>query len=965
MAFVRPIIYVYQEYVNVPTVAPAAPDLNCCLVGPAYHIQDYPTDKTSIVVTPDFIKTGYTKDAACLTNGESSGRPDPGATFVTLTNPPNHIAGGALDTASVDVVMDVALVELGHGNDGVLVVSPESPTFTAVSGDFINQKVAPRDRLVLSDATLAHTVVKYVNSVTDANTIQMTTTSKSSELLGTTNVRWRIEHELVAQHVDSAYYTVVGNAISIRTGAQGLLLAYENILWPTNYGKLYIGYRELRTDLQDIKVLDSTTAIETTIGRIDERNPLAAGAQVAFANTNTNIQVFGVATDDLAGHQGARDKISTREDIYAIVPLTATMSASTFLSCVAMWKSHCVAYSAPEYSKFRIVIGSYPELPTQKSAVQPSLVGSTESVVASAIDVFVDPHASTEFVTKGVDSDNLLDITHADGTPALLTVANGKNIFTTGYTGAKELLGAIGEKRLRTTTALAGATAAERCDYFVRDAILVSEGGTPVTTASACDWTSSDAGATTTISKAGSGAFPTVQAGDVVQVSGGATAAHNNGFLVISKTADTVKVNLAYGADANTGAISVTVYRPIVGVIDATWTNDHTITKTSGFAGAAIGDIAVITPEKDGDTDNVGMWVVTAANDNSITVATDATYKLVDPSTAIMNVAIFRATAAHGVASITTRKRLTRLRDNTAHFLTGGVTAGQLIEIPYPVNANPLHWDTAKTYWIIDDVVSEEILDAAASLGALEELAPKDFIAGFSGDCAYRVAINLDRTSQVTELNTITTSVKNMRAVMVWPNEVLVSSLTNELTGVQNRQSGQYLACAVGGAVAGLPSHQGFTYIGIGGIDQLFNSNFYFTDDQLTNLRNGGWYVFVQDSESSLPYTIHEVTTDVSAYEFGELMNVKNFDYISIFMKAILNEFKGRYNILPETITAIRVSLINGANSLKLRTFPRIGAPLLDASIESVTQPEIDRLDVFMLIDMPKVLNKIGLHLRA
>jgi len=966
MPFVRPIVYVYQEFANV-VVAPAVPDLNCCLVGPCFHIEDYPTDKTDIYAV-DFIKTGQTKDAACAADGSSGGRPDAGTTFVTLTEPSAHTSGGELDADSVDVVFDEALIELNFGDDGAIV--DDTNVFTAAThGDFVNKKVVAGDRIVLTDTTGAiATIVKYVKAVTDGTHLELTSTKKSTELIGNSAIRWRVEHALVDQHIDKdLYVVVVSNTISINTTPTCILLAYEDLTWKVNYAKIYVGYRELRTDLQDVKVLDNSDAIEALLGTVDERNPLAVGAQTAFTNTNTPIQVFGVGADTLVGQTSARDRMTTRDDIYALVPLTDSLSGADWVSVIALWKSHCYAFSDPSKSKFRIVIGSYDILPSEKASAPASTFGYTEIALPLTpnvdVDVFIDPHASTEFVTKGVGSAHLLDITHAS---ALTTVDNGKNIFTVDspvYSGGKTLLGAMGEKRLRAGAVFATAEAALRCDYFVRAAILASEGGTAVASADECEWTSSDAGATTTITKTGGTAFSTCQAGDIVHVTGGATATHNDGFLVLSKTADTVKINLAYGADVNTGSIDVKVYRPVVGVTDATWTNDHTITKTGGFTGAAIGDLAIITPEKDGDTDNRGMWVVTAADANSITLATDGTYKLVDPSTAIMNVAIFHTKASHGVAGITTRARLTRLRDNTASFLTT-VKPDELIEIPYPAVTTPTLWDTAKTSWPIDEVVSNELLKA--DLEPLEELGPKAFIAGFTGDCSYRIAITLDKTAQVEELNTITTSLKNMRCVMVWPNSVLLpTEIKNNLTGIRSAQSGQYLACTVGGLVAGLPSQQGFTYIGVGGIAQLNNSNFYFNDDQLTALRNGGWYVFVQDGESSLPYTIHEVTTDVSAYEFGELMHVKNFDYIANSYKVVLQEFLGRYNILPETISTIVASLESRSKFLRARSFPKIGPPLLDAVIGLIEQSEADMLEVYMEIDMPNVLNKIGLHLKA
>lgn len=979
MAFVRPIVYVYQEFKDV-VVAPGAPDLNALLVGPAYHIQDYPADKTDITAG-DFVKTGETADAACNADGSSAGQPDPGSDFLVLADPPNHIAGGVLDADSVDVVIDDVYIDLTHNNDGTgddgaggaQALAVNDVAFHSELGDFINKKVAPGDRLVMTKTGEAgdtdYTIIKTIKTVTSAKVVQVTSTFKAAEVtgpngIGTTSILWRIEHQLDDQDVDSAYYVVSGNEITIKTGPTGMLLAYEGSTWAANYGELYVGYRELRTDIQSVQVIDDADGIVSAVGRIDERNPLAAGLQVALSNTGTPIQVFGVESDDLAGHQSARDKITSRSDIYAIIPLTDSMSGATWTTGVlAMWKTHCYDFSTPERAKFRILLGSYDILPTEKSSAPPSIVGSTEWVGDADVDVFVDPHASTNFVNAALTAQHLLDVTHADGTPNVLTVVNGETIFTDGYGGAKDLLGTVGGKRVRVGTKW-GQHATyyakdERCDYFVREAILDSEGGTTVASADDCDWNDNTV---VQISKAGSGAFSNVQEGDVAKIVGGATPAHNDGFLVLAATADTVDIELAYAADANSGAIDIEIYRPVLSANDATWTDDHTITKATEFTGAAIGDMAVVLANSDGTTTSRGLFVVTAVSANYITVAYDATYKLVDPGSAIMNVALFRTKASRGVASATFRPRLTRLRDDSATFLTT-VTAGESIEIPYPDDTDPTKWDTTTTSWLINDVVSDEVLDAY--LGNLEELAPKVFIDAYAGDMPYRISIALDKASQVTELNTIPESFAYHRCVMVWPNECLVSSLTNVLTGVQNRQKGWYLACAVGGMIAGLPSHQGFTNIGIGGIQQIFNSNDYFTDDQLTALRNKGWYVFVQESESSLPYTIHEVTTDVSAYAFGELMNIKNFDYIATYYKLILEKFLGRWNILPETITTITGSLGAGTKYLELRVFPRIGAPLEYANIGLVEQPEADRLEVYMDVKMPTVLNQIGLHLQA
>ena len=63
----------------------------------------------------------------------------------------------------------------------------------------------------------------------------------------------------------------------------------------------------------------------------------------------------------------------------------------------------------------------------------------------------------------------------------------------------------------------------------------------------------------------------------------------------------------------------------------------------------------------------------------------------------------------------------------------------------------------------------------------------------------------------------------------------------------------------------------------------------------------------------------------------------------------------------------IQDAFYNGVEFLQLRTFPRIGAPLIDATLDVIEQleSEVDRVEMYASLDLPKVLNKIGLHLRA
>ncbi len=979
MAVTRPIVYVYQQFATL-TVSPGTPDLNSCVFGPCFYIQDYAEDKDNIDVGV-FVKSPYINaNAPCANSpvGESLGRPDPGSDFL-VTDPPNinEAPGAVLDSASVEVLVDDAYLEIMTGQ------TPASPPalaagenwFLATGDDFDAANVQPGDRLVMtkdSVETALNTVVKTIKQIDSGDNANLLLnnifTSDEETALGTADVKYRVEHVLNDQVVDSAYYAVVGNQITIKTGPTGLRLAYNNTTYPVNFSDgIYIGYRAMRADRAYVQTINDIDEIASKLGRLDERNPLAVGVYVSLSNTGTPVQAFGVATDDGPGHLSARNSISTRDDIYCIVPITDSLTGASWVSIITMWKDHCITFSRFDKSKFRIVIGSYSELPTEKSSAPPSVLGHTFNPAGSAadMDVLVDPADAADFLTAQVDSADLLDIMHSHAD--LETVSDQKHLFSaSGYAGAKALLGAIGGKRLRVATAdkFDSDQAAVAGAYSVRAPILKSENvpsASIYADTTGATW-GADAGSKGRITK--TGAFSNVIAGDIAHVSNGATPAHNDGFVItaVDPSGNYIDVEIT-----NTVAdtVDVQVYRPIDYTVGGKVSATSRTIEASGaadFTNVAVGDLCVVL--QSGTAENIGMWVVENKLDNQNVVIGDPKSRLGDEAAGTTHVVFFRSVASAADTTLTSRARLTRLRDDAANFITS-VKVGQNIQVPYPVDTDPTKWDTTTTTWPIGTIVSDELLDA--TLDPLEELAPDAFIEGYNGDMAYRISIDLDRDAQVEELNIITHDLKSNRCVMAWPNTCKINGVLNEKTGAQNWQNGQYLACAIGGMISGLPSHQGLTFITIGGVVQLDNSNFYFSDDQLTDLHDGGWYVFVQDSEDSLPYSIHEVTTDTDTYEMGELMNVKNFDYIALFYRDVMRTYIGRYNIIPETLELLRDAFNTGTDFLELRTFPRLGAPLLSAKIVSLEQhaSEVDRVEIYAEIKMPKVLNKIGLYLKA
>lgn len=322
------------------------------------------------------------------------------------------------------------------------------------------------------------------------------------------------------------------------------------------------------------------------------------------------------------------------------------------------------------------------------------------------------------------------------------------------------------------------------------------------------------------------------------------------------------------------------------------------------------------------------------------------------------------------------------LSSSTSEFITDGVVPGDLLQIPTDPESSSF---TTYDSWVIATVDSETRVtvvnggnNTADLQNELPHLIKRTVVADrtvSAGTVYFRVKRNMTKTEQVNYMLAVAQSLDSKRAILCYPNSVDIADLvdgslprTGTAPTVAAAQPGYYLACLVGGQTAGQPSQQGFTNLGGNGIDRVYNSNDYFSEEQLTNLSNGGVYVFVQDAPAALPYTIHEVTTDVLSLETGEYMHVKNLDYLSMSFLETLRPFIGKWNITPDAIQFITQALYAIINTHKTAYRARIGAPLIDATVRTVfqnTDVAEDRMEAYVDADLPSVLNTIGLHLVA
>lgn len=787
MALIRPVVLVFQEIAS-PTATPSTPDLNCLVVGPAYWIQDYFKPGTLAYADKADISVGAVYGA--LEAIPTAPLPV-GNAVISLAEPPNNKPGALLDGDSVIVFFDEARVVIDTASTGVTSsTNPNTFTSTATTWSTAGTgRVRPGDRVIVKDGT-TNFIARTVLEVTSNTSLLFTADIPGSGFVAGTGQTYRIERQVNDQQVDTSFVTVTGNMVRIKGGITLPVPGQGDK--PVSYAKPYLQYRALRQDLTDLNTVEKTNDITSQIGRLDARNPLGAAAFVALQNTTSVIQYIGVLSDDLPGHTQARDQITARPDVYAIVPLT------TDVSTFAMWNSDCVGLSLPDEStgrpqRFRVVIGNG-TLPRIKTLVQPSQTGQSLQSVGSS-----------------------------PGTITKVTLTGVANLVTGG-----------------------------------------------------------------------------VIPGDIL----------------------TVTVTSA------AGVVAIGTY-PISAVTSAT---ALVVDISTPFAGAGTCNITAAIVQSDGTTSRIASASLT------------------------------------GVAVAAADDLFLLLKDANGSFVSSGVAAGDLIQIP---STNPnavISTDTVFTTVVVASVLSENRLlvvngghDTSVVINELPHGVRRSGEALVdTSSISYQIVRGLSKSQQVTELVSVAQSFRSRRTILTWPDKCDVAGIVGG-----GKQPGWYLAAAVGGMTAGLPSQQGFTNLGIAGVSQIYDSNTYFTDGQLTDISNGGWFVFAQATPTSLPYSVHQLTTDTATLESGEYSVVKNFDFVALYFVDILQEFLGIYNVTPNTLTLLQGALNTGGDSLKLRTVAKIGAPLISFAVSDLGVSPVsgDRVVAHLAVGLPKPLNTIELHL--
>lgn len=225
---------------------------------------------------------------------------------------------------------------------------------------------------------------------------------------------------------------------------------------------------------------------------------------------------------------------------------------------------------------------------------------------------------------------------------------------------------------------------------------------------------------------------------------------------------------------------------------------------------------------------------------------------------------------------------------------------------------------------------------------------------------SYYVTRTLSKAQKAAAVAAASTTFTDKRVIHVQPDTVGVT-----VGGVVKYLPGYYLCAALGGMVAGFPVQQGFTNVGVAGIADLKFSNFYFTRAQMNTMAAAGTFLFIQETQGSIPYVRHELTTDMSVLEYRELLVVKNWDFLSYFYHDQLKSFIGKWNITPDSLNTLRQTIISASELVKGQKLPKIGAPLLGYKISTLKQDPNNKDQVIINLNISVVypMNYINLYL--
>ena len=1018
---IKPVVEVFQEFKS-QVVTPATPELESILIGPIYFLMD----PTSTVYTTDKVDgksaTDYGTETPAST-GNALG-PTPAEPHITLATPPGAPAASQLETSSVKVYFDTIWADVAHATDGVVwtdqaqirsaapkrLVGASRDATTETNGDtvtFLTADVDAGDRVVMTETagvrkiTLAAQTFQtagilkgdILNVTTDAHAGNKRRVSLAGQALSTAGVKEGDRLIISAAAVTAA---LVATHVVLRVLSETDVVLLSNIAAHDGAGEA-VTYKVTRGP-SDTVVVAETAGVTFTSANVSMAGAsnLSYIIETVISQTELELkeQCVGRADTNAGNITGTIKRgSSTLVTLTTISGTTAALARTltNTVQSVSDGTNLVLANNIP--SGF----GATGILYRVEGKISPmTLIGGDDSAF-----VDVGTAGANSIVVNGgvtiVDDNTTLvrEVNYAKVYTKYRALRTDKNAVTE-IDGASDITTAIGRILPDNPLAVALQT------YFLNSTATVK-------------WWGIDAdnlnGETTSRLTAYSAALTGIESLEGL-------------YCVVPLTQDldvidSFRTQSVALADSKTFRPRMILGSPaeiLAKVVSSTATDGSTEAEASGPASSfktwldVTGGNAYLTGGGDkpvqGVQDNSfhgatltdrarpGDRVeVTASTPSNLALGSPYTVSKVRSDTRFeitgefpnppggqaytgVEYRILRDTDLDGVYETVvhdesgggqevtveaTDTRFETLFDANADFITDNVTAGDYIRVYVPVGTPGTDYVQLKVASRTSAQRVKIDLTDTTTLAELPQGVSQAASGGVTTALKYSINRTLTKAQQVTDLSSVATSREYKRLVLVWPSRVDLSFLSS-----YPNQPGYYLCSALAGLISSLPPQQGFTYLGLAGFSKLYYSNFYFNESQLGDLSDAGFFVYKQETPSGLPYAAHQLTSlgADGSIEERELSHVKNFDFVSTFFKNILKRFLGRWNAIEENLGFLRTDIGVGIKTLKIQRKPRIGPPLVEATITllQIDPLESDTINLEMDVKMPKVINKIRLR---
>lgn len=482
MSYVIPGVLVYQQLASNGGVANITPDLDSCIIGPAYNVVSYVSGSaTSLVATA--ARTSPTGSAFTLVNNAVNSLTYLGSTKV----------GQLVESSSVQVYFNASLVETkvlymtGTAGSNALTFATYTGTGNSSAGSNVLNSVSNPSQLKVGDiitvvgantggSDLSSPIVSIVgNVVTIVDNAVLTVSGGTINRVSFNNLN-SASSTLRVEPGDSVHITYGSSTFSTTvmaiTGSNNVITGittsdvmpvgisapftvsvrklYNNLLLPVSYnshtnysladvvadglvtiyplpvvnygtvvsGNVHIGYRALRLDLADT-LLDINNIDDQVAVLGDASDENPLALAVNLALANTTGRIRAVALSS-NDLTGYLDALDLIENskVYAIVPLTQSVDI------LAAIQQHVEQMSTPENASWRIALMNT-AIPASKyiGMYNPDLVNanSGNNIVTLVSSDYVFTSSNAEFVADNVIPGDTIKVTSHTPTSQVVT----------------------------------------------------------------------------------------------------------------------------------------------------------------------------------------------------------------------------------------------------------------------------------------------------------------------------------------------------------------------------------------------------------------------------------------------------------------------------------------------------------------------------------------------------------------